>query len=143
MANQFAVRVISEITHFESERENVQYGSWSEHEEREYKWIKKSDSEYGNLYIEREPEKDELMFLVYAVYSTGDSFGYKTGCYEEVAVLFEKSEAMELKKMLEEDAEKETNEGIVFKGQKIFTYAWKGYFEHLSGIHIAVIPYIG
>jgi hypothetical protein len=84
-----------------------------------------------------DPQK--TVYVVYVIYSTGDSFGYDTDCCcEEICGTHDLELAKKVKKYILEDK----NEKVNFKkmhnvdGIKFMTYPWKGYFESLSYVAI-------
>lgn len=130
-----------------SEREDTEYGSWSESYSNTFDYITKTDK-YGDVYSPVDLEK-QPGFLVWLEYSTGDSFGNsERGSVEVIALFASRAKAEELKKRLQDWTDKKnsgaysgTDFDYNFKAkidkQEIKIYApWLGYFEHLDNIYI-------
>ena len=92
-----------------------------------------------------EIENGKVYFFVYAVYSTGDSFGYdRNGGIEELGLFERREDANRCRNMALEpeingshSIQLINNEGIEYKTH----CPWFGYFENLEDIE--VVPVIG
>jgi len=101
-----------------------------------------SEDDYGDLTVPFEPEKGVDYYLLYVVYSTGDSFGSDSGAGIEYIGLYSADE-LELAKENERriEAHNRQREGagqlqlIMNHGRNVeygVHVPWKGYFEHLD-----------
>lgn len=79
------------------------------------------------------------LYVVWLVYSTGDSFGHDEGNYAEgIGIFNNKEDADEAKRLIEEDNRKgfeygnNKNHVVLPNGHRIYTGSWKGYFESLD-----------
>ena len=101
---------------------------------------------HGDFIFTPNKIQDEY-FLVYATYSTGDTFHNEGGLFQPIAIYSELSPALKTKDYLEKWTEKnkdsysysaviqlEDGEGG-FKDFK-FSVPWMGYFESLEGIEV-------
>jgi hypothetical protein len=80
------------------------------------------DDKFNVLGTDEECNIGDKIYLVWATYSTGDSFGSDGGQYELLSVTKDKQTA----------EEKEAYYGNIDD----FSVPWIGYFESLEGIHI-------
>ena len=84
---------------------------------------------------------DEKIYVIYAIYSTGDSFGHDPDANCEVIGATHNSElAYKIKEFIHKDC---TNKDTEYnydlhdiEGIKFHTYPWKGYFESLSYVRV-------
>jgi len=123
------------------------YGEW--HSESHYNFKKLSLSEgEEKITIAGNPKIGDYLFLVYALYSRGDSFGEATGCLEIVGAYDSENKAKFIKNLLEEDYDSylKNKRGHTYgrkildaDGLPVFTDIWKGYFESLEQV---VIEYL-
>jgi hypothetical protein len=90
-------------------------------------------------------DKSKLLFAVYVIYSTGDSFGHDENAQLELIYIGHDGElAHKIKKFIEEDYDKKRDgyDGDIYKkpsvvdGVEFWTYPWKGYFESLSYVSV-------
>lgn len=107
-------------------------------------WIVHSrirDVEPGHPYdletaLELQP--GNIYFLVYAIYSTGDSF-HKEQCGEiefvDLFATFEEAEALA-------DALKVGTEYTLNHNGRIYHLPWVGYFENLEEIHVSPVIFV-
>jgi hypothetical protein len=100
---------------------------------------------YFDLTVPYEPEFDETYYLLYVVYSTGDSFGHDAGSGLEAIGLYKKDE-LDVAKDNERRIEKHYRskdpdfnvELITSSGKKFQQHTpWVGYFESLDYTEIA------
>lgn len=88
-------------------------------------------------------EPGTILFVVYAVYSSGDSFGSDSrGSYEFLSVTTDMDRAIRNMKALRENGKSvlENDNGTTIEmGWK----PWDGYFEHLDELTIATVTYMG
>lgn len=98
-----------------------------------------SEDKYWDGIAKFDLEYDKDYFLVYAIYSTGDSFSRHDGQFD-VADLFETmDEAKEVKKIL--DGFDKNGEGQTVQISEGINYhvPWWGYFEYLEYVEIEVV----
>lgn len=93
------------------------------------------------VYVDQKLIEANDTYLVYAVYSTGDSFGNDENACLECIGIYSKEDAYKIKELIELDCKEKPgfdskNNYIIYKDQKIYTYQWKGYFESLSYIEV-------
>lgn len=121
------------------------YGDWSETNNPSMESAKITEGNYWDVALfpgQPEPQRGGDIFLVWAEYSSGDSFGSSSGNVEFIWAFSKAEDAFALEKLLKEDNRKnpDYNFGdgnfVEFQGQKVSTSTWKGYFEHLEDIHV-------
>lgn len=100
------------------------------------------DTGFYDLAVPFEPQMDKTYYLVYGIYSTGDSFHHETGRTEIVSFHEDVTEAEIVAAHLVQQYEKQKNASntqwsidIVANGQLFSFHApWLGYFESLEEI---------
>jgi len=107
------------------------------------------NEKYNDLLLGFKLEKDIDYYLVYVVYSTGDSFGHDSGYGIEYIDMYKTyEEATKVQKALENESPEfkyGVGENMIqiknHMGQDydLYTGAWKGYFESVDNIDIATI----
>ena len=105
-----------------------------------------SDSKYYDLAVPFEPDFETTYYVLYAVYSTGDSFGQDDGRGVEFIGFYTENEldiANENRRTIEAPR-KSDSYSITLRtptGGRSFKQAtpWDGYFEHLDYVDIASI----
>jgi hypothetical protein len=116
---------------------------------RGLKLIDKEGSHYFNyretVDVNFEPEKGKIYHLLYAVYSTGDSFGHDdSACFEAIGVYQDRKIAEENEKRLREGKPTVTEKWgtrvvLLMEGMdKGHEYhpPWNGYFESLNRLEV-------
>lgn len=109
---------------------------------------------YGGFpYVGPEPTKGDTLYVIYAVWSSGDSFGSDSrGSYEFVCVNNDRDRAYANLAKLRGDQNSKPNYYSSGGNQvevlldndtsmKVYTGAWKGYFEHLDTLDIATVVF--
>lgn len=101
---------------------------------------------YGTVAVAFKPVKGEIYHLLYAVYSTGDSFGHDEGRnFEAIGVYKDRKVAEENEKRLTSAPKKGANwddqfKAIVLKteglGEHKYSRPWVGYFESLDRLEV-------
>lgn len=96
------------------------------------------ESKFYDLSVNFEPDYDSTYFLLYAVYSTGDSFGHDHAASIEYLGLFENYETAELNmKRVEAMTDFGSCTLLTDLGMDYDVYIpWFGYFESLNYIRI-------
>lgn len=101
------------------------------------------EKDYWDFVMTNNP-KGKTLYLVYALYSTGDSFHHEenviclVGLYEDESDAVAVMDALELDDKENEDSREPVKVQLPKKGveETIATSTWKGYFESLSSINI-------
>ncbi len=101
------------------------------------------EKDYWDFVMKNDP-KGKTLYLVYALYSTGDSFHHEenviclVGLYEDESDAIAVVDAIELDYKKNEDSFEPVKVKLPKKGveETIATSTWKGYFESLSSINI-------
>lgn len=121
-----------------SEREDVEWGSWSESYDNYFNSITKTkEGGYPDITSSIEIKEGEDCFVVWAEWSSGDSFGSGDRNYVEPLAVFKDPESCRTFVTA-----CNRNKDYSFKvatqdGQVIEVYAgWVGYFESLNNINI-------
>ena len=127
-----------------SHHSEEEYGDWSEHTDNNIVGIALSHEDgYRDLVSSFEilPEVD--YYLLYGIYSTGNSFGYSDGNIEYIHLFKTLEEAKEAERLVKEYSDNIDSEGygtqlmIPMDGIYYpFTAPWGGYFEHLTYLSI-------
>lgn len=98
------------------------------------KWSKNPD-----VYAGFKPEKDTDYYLLYATYTTGNSFGRESGLIDFILLTKTREEAESVMKMLESIKEHEFKSPIHIKDDFKYCIPWFGYFESLDNIDIQTV----
>lgn len=117
-----------------SYRSPEEYGSWEENNSfsmGEKFWIPKAKNNY-HLLVPFVPEAGKDYFVVYCVYSSGDSFGSEFGKYEFLAFFDSEEKASDLIRVLLEETKKEEYKYSVEHDGVVYYLPWVGYFESLE-----------
>ena len=119
-----------------------QFGSWSESFVNRFNRIFKDSGDFPDVVSVEEFNVGDSVIVVWAQWSSGDSFGYADGgCVEALAVFSNIDDAFGLKHAMVEHIKKNDDSGYNFvasTGQvfKADHTPWYGYFEHLDAINI-------
>lgn len=104
------------------------------------------ESHYSDIMVPYEPERGVDYYLLYTVYSTGDSFGHDSGNCVEYIGLYTKEElhiAKENERRIEAHncGNRETKLQLLMPNTADFRMhiPWHGYFESLDYVNIAII----
>ncbi len=141
-----------------SEEAKEEYGSWSSKTEHHIAGaIKVTEDEYFDLEV-NDDFLNKRVYLLYILYSKGDSFGTSTGNIEYIDVFENYDKALEVKKIIEEDYKRNPNYDFEPDGKdlkslfytkengnkaKIPTCIYKGYFEDIESVNIEKITIKG
>ena len=84
---------------------------------------------------------NEKIYVIYVIYSTGDSFSHdRDGRCELIGATHDSKLAYRIKEFIEKDYKNEDTEHDYelkdIGGVKFHTYPWKGYFESLSYVRV-------
>jgi hypothetical protein len=131
----YSVNIDKHCTH--SEHEGCNYGSWSESYSNRLATVDIAE-QYPDIVSTIKFNNGDTAYVVWAEYSSGDSFGHGDCSGTEVIAIFEThAPAEELAQFLltvtEYSFDYTTSDGQVHKS----LYApWNGYFESLNEIHV-------
>jgi len=103
--------------------------------------------EYGDIPVPDDFRISGPMYLVYVIYSTGDSFGYDSHAGEEyIGVYKDREIAQETANKIKEDYKnnKEDFNHITLLDSvgnefQQYTGAWKGYFDNLEYVEVVMV----
>ncbi len=107
-----------------------------------------TEEKYYDLVIPYEPQYNEEYFLLYAVYSTGDSFGHDEGAGIEYIGFYRENQldvAQENQRNIEQHLRSKDDDSYSLKlkspeGKEFDQHApWVGYFESLDLVEIVSI----
>lgn len=123
-----------------SEREKVQFGSWSENYSSSITNVRRiSDDEDRPYHSEvfTVPEGTEQVYVVYMIYSTGDSFGRSEGNIDIVHCTASEDAAHELADRITKNPDEYTIEFKDDFGRDIkISNRGAGYFEHIDYVAV-------
>lgn len=83
-----------------------------------------------------EPIPGQMYYMVYAIWSTGDSFGHDERAHCESFGIYKTEKEAEARKAALEKPEKQSK-----KGHTKYL-PWEGYFEHLDEMEIKAMTYV-
>lgn len=108
---------------------------------------------YGSYpYVGPEPTKGDTLYVIYVVWSSGDSFGSDSkGSYEILCVNNNRDRAYANLAKLNGDHKKQLDYSVSGNQvlldlddgttMKVYTGSWKGYFESLDTLDIATVTF--
>ena len=128
------------------DRDEDRYGdgdydySWSEYHSYRYEnavMVKDGYSDVALFPYEEEPKVGDNIYVAYAEYSTGDSFGHATGLRTHLWAFTNAENAHNFCQAILRDNERNPdynydNKPFMYGDVPVNTNEWKGYFEHLS-----------
>jgi len=123
----------------ESEYSDEPYGDWYTNTSNSFESISITDK-YPDVASVEEFKTGDEVYVVWAEWSSGDSFGHGDRCSTEALAVFSKSEdAYGFAAECEKSNSKEGYSFTASTGQKFNSgyVPWSGYFESLDGIHVA------
>lgn len=99
-------------------------------------------SSYENMTIPFEVDDDKAYFLLYAIYSTGDSFHWEEGRTDFICLFETIEKAEEARTILKNASGYSAN--ILLENETEFRYhiPWNGYFERLQSIEVQLVRVI-
>ena len=120
----------------ESYRSEEEWGSWSSQYSNYFEDVTKTDT-YPDITSSLDIKEGELCFVVWAEWSSGDSFGTAyDGNTEALAIFTDVQSVKEFKEKVLNNGEYSikftTSDGQIHDVR----CPWTGYFETLTGIHI-------
>ena len=121
----------------ESYRSEEEWGSWSSQYSNYFEDVTKTDT-YPDITSSLDIKEGELCFVVWAEWSSGDSFGHGVNSNTEALAIFKDPESAKMfKKEVESITEYSRESFVTPDGQEHDIYCpWTGYFEELTEIHI-------
>lgn len=128
-----------------NERSDEDYGSWSSSFTNSLSDIVRKTNEYPDIVSSLDIAPGTRALVVWAVWSTGDSFGHSSGSGTEAFGIFtDLKSAEELQKAMEDyssgnrkdDIVVTTSDGQVFK---LGYMPWFGYFDSLDSVRIDAV----
>lgn len=132
------LRVINHTTG-ESEHSSEPYGDWYEETNNDIQGLEivKGKNRYNDVVADFEVKDGDELFLVYAEYSSGDSFGHSTGNLEFIAVYKTEQKAWDAYNVIDNGGSTDLvfilESGLEYK----LGYApWDGYFENLQHFNV-------
>jgi hypothetical protein len=136
------LKVINEKrTH--STRGEGDYADWSEDIYNDIRELEIVDSDYSyrDVIADFDVKSGDIVFLVYALYSDGDSFGSSTGNIEYVAVYKSKEKAEACVKQINDSVDKSRNTysmEYTTESGSVLTVScpWIGYFNRLESAEV-------
>ena len=142
------IKILNDMVYQRIESDEL-YGDWSAKIIHHITGaVKVKEKEHFSLEVNDNFLNKEV-YLLYIIYSSGDSFGTGSGNIEYLDVFENYDKALEVKKIIEEDCEQnpiytsEANNLFYTKENgnmvKIPTDIYKGYFEHLESVNILKI----
>lgn len=131
---------ISQHCH-ESHQSDEQYGDWYSSSTNTFESVSKCTDSYPDAASVEDIPTGSLAYVVWAEYSSGDSFGRGDCCSTEVLAVFtNNADAVGLAKHIREQNGKDVNTykftastGQVFESGFA---PWSGYFEHLDTVYV-------
>lgn len=128
------------------ERDEEQYGSWSASYSNSINSVVQKTNDYPDVVSTLDIEPGTKALVVWAVWSTGDSFGRARGSQSEAIGIFtDMASAVQFREALDAHEKQggtvklTTSDGQEFE----FGYMpWFGYFESLDSVHIDVVTVV-
>jgi len=116
--------------------------TWSR-DSYEYSWdfLGIQFGKYGHSTTIDNYQPDQKIYVIYVIYSTGDSFGFdiNSDC-EVIGATHNRDLANKISAFIEQDnkdrSTRHCNTMHDIEGIKFYTYPWKGYFESFSGVYV-------
>ena len=111
--------------------------TWEEHDPQAFEIVK----DYGDVVLPSDVRPGDEVYLVYAIYNTGDSFSHQDGCLQIIDA-FVSQDAANACRELAEKYDPCSNYDYSFEyANDVGAWcrhpcAWLGYFESLTGIYI-------
>jgi len=137
------VDINTQCTH--SYRENVEWGSWEDSYYNSFDGVFLEPKEYNKkVPVDFEVNKGDTVFVVWAEWSTGDSFGHSNRGQTEVIHVFKDEKlADEAVRILENyPGDNFDDWKVKFQsdsGQEMSYFrSWLGYFDSLDKIHVEI-----
>lgn len=133
----FGYKVVIEEECLESWNDGEQWGEWGATYSQEFVKVVK-DADYPDIASIFDFQNGDNVFVVWACWNTGDSFGWARERYAEAFGIFKEIDAAKelaeaLRKADDEELEIKTSDGQNFK----FSYLpFHGYFESLSFVEV-------
>ena len=121
-------------------REPEQYGSWEEHYDSEVTNVRRITDDEDRPYrsdVFAVPEGTEKVYVVYMIYSTGDSFGRSTGNIDIIHACADETAAHALAEKITKNADEYSIEFVDDFGRDIkISNRGAGYFERIDYVAV-------
>lgn len=92
------------------------------------------------LDVDFKPKPGEVVYVVVALYETGNTFGRESGCVSIVAAFNNADDATELARLIRDNASGNDkypyDYDVELNDKKYSTSAWTGYFERLESVFV-------
>ena len=120
----------------DSYRSDEEWGSWSSSNSNYFESVTKTER-YPDITSTLDIKEGELCFVVWAEWSSGDSFGTAHNGNTEALAIFKDPESAKAFQKEAENATEYVKDFVTPDGQVHNIYCpWTGYFESLTEIHI-------
>ncbi len=144
------IKILNDMD-YDYEESDEEYGEWSSETTNNITGaVKVKENEYFDLEVNDNFLNKEV-YLLYILYSSGDSYGNSTGNIEYLDVFENYDKALEVKKIIEDDYKEKPTYTFEPGGMDLFytkengnvakipTCVYKGYFEDLEAVVIQKI----
>lgn len=144
MKKMFGYKVSIDHEVYFSESSDEEYGSWSEECSNSFDKIEKTEK-YPDVSSVQDIKQGEMCFVVWAEWSSGDSFGSSSkGCKEAIAVFTNSVDAFGLMNAIKnpkKSGKYDDSQAYSFTASTGQEYEsscppWAGYFESLDSVKI-------
>lgn len=137
----YEIRVAYDSHCIDSYQSDEPYGEWRQHDQVSvgdtftFTPTTNSNGKSYDILVPFEPQPDRPYYLIYGIYSSGDSFGSSSGNLHFVGLFEHQEDAVAIAKLLE-GASKDFS--IKYKEQTYYI-PWNGYFESLERLEMCPI----
>jgi hypothetical protein len=138
MSNSLYVEVSNPTRYYN--REDVEWGSWEERNSFEgckvyvADFSKDSASYRQSTEVDFEVSPGMIVFPVFVIYGTGDSFGHSSGNVQLVDVFDDAEKARGLKEAIRKATYENYKYSFEYEGKEYYAGSWTGYFETLEDV---------
>jgi hypothetical protein len=121
-------------------REQKEWGRWKEHNTFEGCRVYVSDFSKDNASYRSSTDVDfevttgMIVYPVFVIYGTGDSFGHSTGNVQLVDVFDDAQKARGLEDAIRKATYENYKYTFEYAGKKYYAGSWTGYFERLEDV---------
>ena len=126
----------SHTTTIEESGSHSDYSHWSHTEQTHvFRCLRITTDAYSDLLYPGVAQRGDELFLVYALYKSGDSFSRQDGCLALIDVFNSKKKAMDCQAAAEAAAKNDNFSYIANNGVRTTQRCpWTGYFERLESV---------
>ena len=117
-----------------------QWGEWHSSHTNTFSSISKDNSEYPDVVSTEDIKDGQNCFVIWAEWSSGDSFGHgDRSNVEALAVFSQSKDAFDMKNALKKPMDGYSYDFTASTGQNFHSdfAGWSGYFESLDDIHVS------